>query len=149
MAEVKDLNVTDASNTARFPENQAPSTVNNGARALEGMLARFYADNNGSISTTGSSNAYVLAASRTLTAYAAGDTFLVKFNHANSGSSTIAIDGLSAQSIVKNQTTALAANDILANMIGLISYDGTNFQLLTPIQTDAAADATALAIALG
>ena len=134
MAEVKDLNVTAASNTARFPENQAPSTVNNGARALEGMLARFYADNNGSISTSGSSNTYVLAASRVVAAYAAGDTYLVKFNHANTGAATINVDGLGAKSIVKNQTTALAANDILANMIGLISYDGTNFQLLTPIQ---------------
>ena len=155
MAELKDLNVTDASNTgtaanAGFPENMKPSDVNNAARALEGMLARFYADNNGSISTTGSSNTYVLAASRVVAAYAAGDTYLVKFNHANTGASTIAIDGLSAKSIVKNQATALAANDILANMIGLISYDGTNFQLLTPVQTtDTTTDATALAIALG
>ena len=134
MAEVKDLNVTDASNTARFPENQAPSTVNNGARSLEGMLARWYADTNGSISTTGSSNAYVLAASRVGAAYAAGDTYLVKFNHANTGAATINVDSLGAKSIVKNQATALVANDIRANMIGLISYDGTNFQLLTPIQ---------------
>lgn len=47
MAEMKSLNVTDASNTARFPENQQPSTVNNGARALEGLLARFKADIDG------------------------------------------------------------------------------------------------------
>ena len=150
MAEVKDLNVTDASNTARFPENQAPSTVNNGARALEGMLARFYADNNGSISTSGSSNTYVLAASRVVAAYAAGDTYLVKFNHANTGAATINVDSLGAKSIVKNQATALASGDIPANAIGLISYDGTNFQLLTPIQTtDTTTDATTLAIALG
>lgn len=155
MAEIKDLNVTDASNTgtaanAGWPESMPPSDVNNSARALEGMLARFYADNNGSISTTGSSSTYVLAASRVVAAYAAGDTYLVKFNHANAaGASTINVDGLGAKSIVKNQGTALVAGDIPANMIGLISYDGTNFQLLTPIQTDAAADATALAIALG
>ena len=44
MAEITDLNVTDASNTARFPENQNPSTVNNGARALEGLIARGFGD---------------------------------------------------------------------------------------------------------
>ena len=154
MSELKDLSTTDSSNTgsaanAGFPENMPPSDVNNASRALLGMIARFYADNNGSISTSGSSNTYVLAASRVVAAYAAGDTYLVKFNHANTGAATINVDSLGAKSIVKNQATALVANDILANMIGLISYDGTNFQLLTPIQTDAAADATALAIALG
>ena len=155
MAEIKDLNATDASNTfsaanAGFPESMPPSDVNNAARALEGMLARYYADNNGSISTSGSSSTYVLAASRTVASYAAGDTYLVKFNHASvGGGSTINVDGLGAKSILKNQGTALAAGDIPANAIGLISYDGTNFQLLTPIQTDATADATALAIALG
>ena len=154
MAEIKDLSATDASNTgsaanAGFPENMPPSDVNNASRALLGMIARFYADNNGSISTSGSSNAYVLAASRVVAAYAAGDTYLVKFNHANTGAATINVDSLGAKAIKKNQGSALASGDIPANAIGLISYDGTNFQLLTPIQTDAAADATALAIALG
>jgi hypothetical protein len=44
VAEIHDLNTTDASNTGRFPENMAPSAVNNGARALEGLIARFYTD---------------------------------------------------------------------------------------------------------
>ena len=39
-AEINDLNIVDDSNVARFPENQAPSTVNDGARALEGIVAR-------------------------------------------------------------------------------------------------------------
>ena len=44
MAEITDLNITDASNTARFPENQTPGSVNDGARALEGMIARGFKD---------------------------------------------------------------------------------------------------------
>ena len=39
-AEINDLSTTDGSNTGRFPENMNPSAVNDGARALEGMLAR-------------------------------------------------------------------------------------------------------------
>ena len=135
MAEVKDLNVTDASNTARFPENQAPSTVNNGARALEGMLARFYADNNGSISTSGSSSAYVLAASRTISAIAAGDAFIFKANHASTGATTIAIDGLATKSIKKLHDQAIAANDLESGSICHIVYDGTNFQLISSLAT--------------
>ena len=140
MAEVKDLNVTDASNTARFPENQAPSTVNNGARALEGMLARFYADTNGSISTSGSSSAYVLAASRTISAIAAGDSFIFKANHASTGATTIAIDGLATKSIKKLHDQAIAANDIESGSICHIVYDGTNFQLISSLATSGLAN---------
>ena len=137
MAEVKDLSTTDASNTARFPENQAPSTVNNGARALEGMLARFYADTNGSISTSGSSSAYVLAASRTISTIAAGDAFVFKANHASTGATTIAIDGLATKSIKKFNDQAIAANDIESGSICHIVYDGTNFQLISSLATGA------------
>ena len=137
MAEVKDLNVTDASNTARFPENQTPSSVNNGARALEGMLARFYADTNGSISSSGSSSAYVLAASRTISTIAAGDAFVFKANHASTGAATIAIDGLATKSIKKFNDQAIAANDIESGSICHIVYDGTNFQLISSLATGA------------
>jgi hypothetical protein len=140
MAEVKDLNVTDASNTARFPENQAPSTVNNGARALEGMLARFYADTNGSISTSGSSSAYVLAASRTISAIAAGDSFIFKANHASTGATTIAIDGLATKSVKKLHDQAIAANDIESGSICHIVYDGTNFQLISSLASSGLAN---------
>ena len=140
MAEVKDLNVTDASNTARFPENQAPSTVNNGARALEGMLARFYADTNGSISTSGSSSAYVLAASRTISTIAAGDSFIFKANHASTGATTIAIDGLATKSVKKLHDQAIAANDIESGSICHIVYDGTNFQLISSLASSGLAN---------
>jgi hypothetical protein len=143
MAEVKDLNVTDASNTARFPENQAPSTVNNGARALEGMLARFYADTNGSISSSGSSSAYVLAASRTISAIAAGDSFIFKANHASTGATTIAIDGLATKSVKKLHDQAIAANDIESGSICHIVYDGTNFQLISSLAASGLASVVA------
>lgn len=53
-AEISDLNTTDASNTARWPESMAPSAVNNSARAMEGYLARWFKDWNGSLATGGS-----------------------------------------------------------------------------------------------
>jgi hypothetical protein len=46
MAELNDLSVTDASNTARFPEGQSPASLNNAARALEGIIARANKDAN-------------------------------------------------------------------------------------------------------
>jgi len=145
MAEVKDLNTTDASNTgtaanAGFPENMKPSDVNNAARALEGMIARWYADTNGSISSGGSSSTYTLAASRTISAYAAGDTFIFKANHASTGTSTINIDAVGATTIKKLHDQDLIANDIESGSICLISYDGTNFQLLSSTAATAYSD---------
>ena len=144
MSEVKDLSTTDASNTgtaanAGFPENMKPSDVNNAARALEGMIARWYADSNGSISSGGSSSAYTLAASRTISAIAAGDSFIFKANHASTGASTIAIDGLATKAIKKKNDQAIAANDIEAGSICHIVYDGTNFQLISQLASSASA----------
>jgi len=136
MAELKDLNTTDASNTgtaanAGWPEGMKPSDVNNAARALSGMIARYYADHNGSISSGGSSSAYTLAASRTISAIAAGDSFIFKANHASTGATTIAIDGLATKSIKKMNDQAIAAGDIESGSICHIVYDGTNFQLIS------------------
>src|SRR3990167_2667441 len=65
MPEIHDLNPTDASNTARFPENQAPSTVNNGARALEGLIARWFFDTDHSVVATVSGSVIQMTVNRT------------------------------------------------------------------------------------
>ena len=140
MSELKDLSTTDASNTgtaanAGFPENMPPSDVNNASRALCAMIARWYADSNGSISSGGSSSAYTLAASRTISAIAVGDSFIFKANHASTGATTIAIDGLATKSIKKLHDQAIAANDIESGSICHIVYDGTNFQLISSLAT--------------
>lgn len=138
MAEIQDLSTTDASNTgtaanAGFPENMNPSDVNDAARALEGMIARLYADTNGSIITTGSGNAYVLAAARTIASYAQGQVFMFEANHANTGASTLNVDSVGAKAIVKHNDTALSAGDIEAGQIVLVAYESTadNFQMLS------------------
>ena len=138
MAEIQDLSTTDASNSgaaanAGFPENMNPSDVNNAARALEGMIARLYADTNGSIVSTGSSNAYVLAAARTIASYAQGQIFMFEANHANTGAATLNVDSVGAKAIVKNNDVALTAGDIEAGQIVLVAYEATadNFQMLS------------------
>jgi hypothetical protein len=65
-------------------------------------------------------------------AYAAGQTFRFVAANANTGAVTININGIGAKSITKKGATALAANDILANALYEITYDGTRFQLSNP-----------------
>jgi len=134
MAEIKDLSTTDANNTgtaanAGFPENMAYSDVNNAARALEGMIARHFADSNGTLTTTGSSNAYLLTPNRTVSAYAAGDAYMIKASFTNTGAVTINVSSLGAKSIVKPSGDALAAGELTSGGIYAIIYDGTNFQM--------------------
>ena len=133
MAEINDLNIVDASNTARFPESQAPSTVNNGARALEGLIARWHKDTNGSVASTGSANAYVFAANQTLSAYYDGLEITFDANFTNTGSATLNVDAVGAATIKKYNDQNLASGDIESGQKVNVIYDGTNWQLQTPV----------------
>lgn len=67
-----------------------------------------------------------------LGAYTAGDTFSFKVANTNTSSVTINIDSLGAKAITRDGTTALAANDLVADEIVTIVYDGTRFQVINP-----------------
>lgn len=152
MAEIVNLDVTDGSNTARFPENQLPSTVNNGARALEGMIARGLKDAlEGNKDSTGSSNTYAVAANRTIAAYYDGMRIGFHANHANTGAATLNVDAVGAKAIVTGTGTALTANQILQHQYVdvVFSASGDNFQMLTPFSGATAEDPVQMAVALG
>ena len=131
MAEIQDLTIVDASNTARFPENQAPSSVNDGARALEGIVARYHRDTNASKASTGSANAYVFAANQTLSAYYDGLTIAFDANFTNPGAATLNVDAVSADAIVWPDQTALVAGDIVSGSKVVVIHDGASWQLQT------------------
>lgn len=148
MAEISSLSVTDASNTARWPEGMAFSSVNDSGRADEGILARFYKDVFGGLTTTGSSNAYAVSLNRgdfDLTAAYDGYIIGVILNHASTGAATLNVtpSGGSAKGAVpirKNHDVAIASGDFEAGMFVFFQYeyvDGTTtndrFQLLTPV----------------
>lgn len=130
MAEINDLNVTDASNTARQPEGMAASAVNDGVRALEGMLARHHKDNNGSLVSTGAANVFALAANQTISAYYDGLTFTFEAATANTAAATMNVDAVGAQAIVWPNGTALSSGDIPAEAKVTIRYDLGNTRWL-------------------
>ena len=146
MAEIKDLSATDASNSgaaanAGFPEGMSPADLNNAARALEGMLARWFKDGNGTLTTGGSADTYTLTPNRTVTAYADGDCYLIEMNATNTGASTINVSAVGAKSIVTPSGSALAAGELTSGGRYLISYDGTNFQLIGAVSDGAISNA--------
>ncbi len=78
------------------------------------------------------SDTYVITLDPAPTAYFTGMPVIFKAKTANTTACTINVNGLGAKSIVKAVSTALATNDILANMFCLLIYDGTNFVLMNP-----------------
>jgi len=129
MAEINDLEIVDASNIGRFPENQAPSTVNDGARALEGIIARWHLDTNGALAAGGTADVITLAANQTLTALTTGANFTFVASGNNTGAVTVNVDAIGAVDLKTVAGAALKAGDLVADGIYNIRYDGTNYQL--------------------
>ena len=86
----------------------------------------------GAITATGSSNAYAISTGSTISAYADGQRFCVKWNHTSSGASTLNVDTIGAIAITKNGTTAIASGDLVSGDYGVVVYDsaGPRFRVV-------------------
>ena len=84
----------------------------------------------------GAVNAYTVTLSPTSPgvnqAYRTGVCYAFIANAPNTGATTVAVDGLAAKAVTKFGTVPLVANDIVANQMCVVVYDGTRFQLLNP-----------------
>jgi hypothetical protein len=133
MAEIKDWDVAAGNNNDTapdgFPENMNYSDVNNAAREVMAVLARWYGDTNGSLVSGGSSNAYTLTPNRTYSAYAVGMDFTFEANHSNTAAATLNVSTLGAKAIKNPDGTAVASGAIKSGGIYRVIYDGTNFLL--------------------
>lgn len=135
-AEIGDLNISDDSNTARFSENQSPASLNDGARALEGLIARWDRDTDCSLVSTGTSTALSVSATRTLTAYYDGLKLCFESHTDNSGATTLNVDSLGAANLLDESGSALPAGALANQMKVEVVYDGTAFRILSPVASD-------------
>lgn len=135
MAEIKDLSATDANNTARFPEFMAPSAVNNAARALEGIIARWYKDTNASIVTSGTLPAYAVSLNENLVAYYDGLVIGAEIHDTNDTvDPTINANSIGATTIVRSGGLELRKGDLQAGHKYFFVYNegNTEFEVLNP-----------------
>ncbi len=103
-----------------FLEFQLPSTVNNSARSLMSGVARYTKDNDGSLTTAGSANAFTLTINGTQTAYATGQRYSFKASFSNTGASTLNITNADAAAIGAKAIRVIMAygeSDLPANAI--------------------------------
>lgn len=113
MAEISDLNITDSNNTARFPDGMNVSAFNNGARALEGLIARWFRDISHVGSSAGTATAYTFVPNRSVTSLSSGLVVNFIAHLANTGSATLQLQGLTAKPLVRANGSALVVGDIL------------------------------------
>lgn len=123
MAELDDLSVVDANNTARFAEGQPIPSINNGARALEGILARANRDRAGYTATTGSGSAYAILTQAAYPEHAAGMIFMIRAHVANTGAATLTVNSLDPKPLVRSGGAPLIEGDIQVNQILLVAYN--------------------------
>lgn len=124
MAEINSLQNTDASNTSRFNGANNVSTLDGAGQALEGMLARWTKDNDGTNTTTGSNTEYTIQLNRTgITTHSDVGRICCRFHTANDGACTITINSLAAKPLKKTGNTALVTGDILENDLKDLCYN--------------------------
>lgn len=84
---------------------------------------------------SGSANAYAITTAPLINSIPLGTLFNFQAAHADTGTSTLNVDGLGAVPIKKNGGTGtsvglnLATGDIASGQIVTVMYDGTNFQM--------------------
>lgn len=113
-----------ADSTINWAEGQAPSSVNDSARAMMAAVAKWRDDNAGALTTGGTATAFTLTTNQVFSSLSAmsGMCLRVKFNATNGASPTLNVDGLGAKSIVSVSGTAVGTGSIRANQIYDLVY---------------------------
>ena len=116
-----------------WAEGQDPSTVNNSAREMMAQVAE-WRDDIAALTTGGAGDGYTLTTNVGYSAYAEPMWFIMRVDRANTGAATLNVDAIGAKNLQKFGGTALAANDLTANTIVLVSYhaSGDRFEIAEP-----------------
>jgi len=86
---------------------------------------------------TGTANAYVIALSPAVTAYAAGQAFTFKAANASTTASTLNVNTIGTKAIKKLNDQDIASGDIESGSIVSVVYDGTSFQMTSQLASAA------------
>ena len=125
--------VYDGTNFQMIPDNTLQ--LNNKVNTNDYVRAEGYAVDTGAV------NAYVMTVSPAPTTYIAGEVFNFKAVNANTGVSTLNVNGLGVKTLKKDVSVDLVTGDILAGQIVMCMYDGTNFQIIPSFNAQLAAKA--------
>jgi hypothetical protein len=118
---------TDANNTARFPEGQNPSTVNDGARALEGAIKREWNRSHATRTSAGAASlTFTVSYSVNPTTYVRGCAYVWKAHQNCGNAARFGISGLATKLMMKptkGGLVTISQSDIVTDQIVRCDYD--------------------------
>jgi hypothetical protein len=113
---------SNADSTINWAEGQAPSSVNDSARAVMAAAAKYRDDRSGALAATGSSNAYAVTTNQGLTSLTEGFSVSFVANHTNTGTATIDVDGLGAKPLRVAGSVEAVSGEILEDAVYTAVY---------------------------
>jgi hypothetical protein len=118
---------SNADSSINWAEGQAPSSVNDSARAMMARMAEFRDDTSGSLLTGGTSTAYTLATNEVFDslAHLSGKSLKVRFHTTSGAAPLLNVDTLGLQALQTAQGTAVPTGAILGNSIWDVTYDNS------------------------
>lgn len=127
-------NNDDADAAINWAEGQAPSTVNNSARAMMSELAKWLKDITGAIVAGGTANAITLTTNMGPASYSQPLLLAFEAAETNTGATTVTVDSLASLDLKRTDGSALKAGDVTDGGIYLIAYEAgaADFLLLNP-----------------
>lgn len=110
--------------TINWAEGQAPSSVNDSARAVMAAASKWRDDISGTITTGGTSTAYTVTTNQSFTTAALMSGAMICFiPHADSGAApTLAVDGLTARAINYSTGVAIPTGALKTGTPYLVTY---------------------------
>ncbi|MBP1091956.1 phage tail protein [Bradyrhizobium diazoefficiens] len=120
-----------ADSNVNYQEGQAPSSLNDSARAAMAALAKYRDDVTGAIATSGTSTAYTLSSYQSFNSLASMNGKVIAFtphttNTAGSPNVTLNVDGLGAKSIQVSPNVELPAGFLVSGSPYVALYNATN-----------------------
>lgn len=116
-------NNSNADSTINWAEGQAPSSVNDSARAEMAAVAKYRDDVSGMLNTGGSSTAYTVTTNQNLTALTDGFKITVRLHAANGAAATFSPDSLAAKALRTHTSTAVPSGAMNSGGIYTFTYD--------------------------
>lgn len=115
-----------ADSTINMAEGMAPSAVNDGGRGVMAAAAKYRDDMSGAIAAGGTANALTVTSYQSLTSLTDGFTVAFRVASANTGSTTLAVDGLTAKPLREKLATNLLGGELRADTIRSATYNSSD-----------------------